>query len=443
MIGLLIAAAVSAAPAASDIRVTRRAKEADKSSVTLTPAQMFDVAEAAKGRNDLETAETIYRALATNPELEIRNEARFRLARMLEGERRLTDSAVLLRSILDEQPETKPVRLELAKVLATMGDESAARRELRAARAGGLPPEVARQVDRFSEALRASKPVGGSLDVAIANDSNVNRATRSDTLGTVIGDFTLDKDARAQSGRGLALQGQSYGRLALSRNVNLLGTLSGSGLLYRKSRFDDVSLGAAIGPEITAGTYQIHPSAGFSHRWYGQAPFTDAATLQLDVAHPVSATAQIRAAVAGSRIWDHPNPLESGHSYSASVAVETALSATTGGGVTVTGIRQALDDPGYSTWSGQMSLFGWHEAGRMTLAGSLTYGRLKADERLLLFLARRDEKLYRATLGATARQMQFKGFAPMVSFTWERNRSPIEIYDYGRTVFNLGVTRAF
>jgi hypothetical protein len=30
-----------------------------------------------------------------------------------------------------------------------------------------------------------------------------------------------------------------------------------------------------------------------------------------------------------------------------------------------------------------------------------------------------------------------------MSLTWERNRSPIEIYDYGRTVFNMGVVRAF
>lgn len=441
MISLLLAAGLSAGPITSDIRVspTRR----DERSVTLTPAEMFAIAEAAQREGDFGTAESIYRALTTNRALEIRNEARFRLARMFESQRRLTDSAMLLRAILDEQPDAQRVRLELADVLATMGDEAAARRELRAVRAGELPPEVAQQVDRFSEALRARKPMGATLDIAIASDSNVNRATRSDTLGTVIGDFTLDKDARAQSGQGIALQGQGYGRIALSRGANLLGTLSASANLYSKSRFNDVSLGGSFGPELTLGSFELHPSVGASRRWYGHEPFTDVASLQLDTAHPLSSTAQVRGAFAASHIWNHLNSLESGNSYSGSVAIEAALSMSTGAGINLTGIRQALSDPGYSDTSGQVSLFGWHEAGRFTFSSSLTYGRLVADQRLLLYPDKRDDTLYRATIGATAREVQFRGFAPTVSFTWERNRSPIEIYDYGRTVFNMGVTRAF
>ena len=204
--------------------------------------------------------------------------------------------------------------------------------------------------------------------------------------------------------------------------------------------FDDVSLGAALGPELKFGNYQVHASAGASRRWFGQRPFTDAATLQLDVADPISTTAQVRGAAAASRIWNHLNVLESGYSYSAQLALEKALSTTSGGGVTLTAIRQALRDPGYSTTSGQLSVFGWHKAGQLTYTGSLTYGRLIADERLLLYLDRRNEASYRVTVGATARQIQFAGLVPTVSLTWERNRSPIEIYDYGRTVFNIGVT---
>lgn len=441
MIALLLVAAVQAAPDAPGIRVTQ--KKSEDRSIRLSPADMFIVAANAERAGQHDSAETIYRALATNPVLQIRNEARFRLARMLEGERRFAETASLLRDILEEQPDAQPARLELAKVLAAMGDDSAARRELSAARAGQLPPDVARQVDRFSEALRARKPMGGSIEVALASDSNVNRATRSDTLGTVIGDFTLDKDARAQSSEGLAIQGQSYARIALGRYSNLLGTVSGSADLYRKSRFDDVSLGAALGPELKFGTYQVHASAVASRRWFGQRPFTDAATLQLDVGDTISTTAQVRGAASASRIWNHLNALESGYSYSTQLAVEKALSTTTGGGVTLTGIRQALRDPGYSTTSGQLSVFGWHQAGQVTYTGSLTYGRLIADERLLLYLDRRNEASYRFSVGATARQIQFEGLVPALSLTWERNRSQIEIYDYVRTVFEIGVIRAF
>ncbi len=441
MIAFLLAAAVQPAPGTPRIRVTQ--KKSEDRSVQLSPADMFIVAANAERASQLDTAETIYRALATNPELQVRNEARFRLARMFETERRLAEAAFLLRNILDEQADAQPARLELAKVLAAMGENSAARRALKQARAGQLPADVALQVDRFSEALRARKPLGGSIEVALTSDSNVNRATRSDTLGTVIGDFTLNKDARAQSSEGLTVEGQSYARFGLGRDLSLLGTVSGSADLYRKSRFNDVSLGAALGPELTLGKYQIHASLGASRRWFGQRPFTDAATLQLDVADPLSTTAQVRGAAAASRIWNHLNVLESGYSYSAQIALEKALSIATGGGVTLTGIRQALRDPGYSTTSGQLSVFGWHKARQLTYTGSLTYGRLVADERLLLYLDRRNEASYRATVGATARQIQFHGFAPTISLTFERNRSPIEIYDYGRTVLDIGVTRAF
>ncbi len=64
---------------------------------------------------------------------------------------------------------------------------------MRQAQAGGLPPEVARFVDRYSAALRDQKPLGASIDIAPAPDSNIDRATRSQTLGTVLGDFTFDE----------------------------------------------------------------------------------------------------------------------------------------------------------------------------------------------------------------------------------------------------------
>lgn len=44
----------------------------------------------------------------------------------------------------------------------------AAWREMRAVQASALPPAVARLVDRYSEALRASRPLGASFGIRIA-----------------------------------------------------------------------------------------------------------------------------------------------------------------------------------------------------------------------------------------------------------------------------------
>ncbi len=91
----------------------------------------------------------------------------------------------------------------------------------------------------------------------------------------------------------------------------------------------------------------------------------------------------------------------------------------------------------------QGSLFTWRELGRMTLAGSVTAGRLVADERMPLFLEKRRDQSLRATMGATVRRLTFAGFAPAVELTFERNWSTVEIYDYRRIAAEFALRRAF
>ena len=63
-------------------------------SLVLTPAQLFQFADAARDRGDFAVAEQAYRALTTNPDIEIRSESRFRLlAPMLWSSRRNGESA--------------------------------------------------------------------------------------------------------------------------------------------------------------------------------------------------------------------------------------------------------------------------------------------------------------------------------------------------------------
>ena len=79
----------------------------------------------------------------------------------------------------------------------------------------------------------------------------------------------------------------------------------------------------------------------------------------------------------------------------------------------------------------------------MTLTAGVDLGRLLADERLSLFPSRRSDRYTRLSLGATFRQLQFQGFAPVARFSIERNRSTVQFYDYRRTRTEIGVVRAF
>jgi hypothetical protein len=209
--------------------------------IGLSAAQVFALADKAREKRDFATAEMAYRALSQDPNLEIRTEARFRLGMMLVDDfKRHSDAAVEFCRILDDKPAAARVRLKLARMQAALGNFTAARKELRAAQAAGLPPAVEQMVRFYSRALNARKPFGGSIELALAPDSNINRATRSNTLGTVIGDFALDKDGQAKSCLGGNFQGQGYARIGIEPGADLLVRASGSAVVYGKAGFNDV-----------------------------------------------------------------------------------------------------------------------------------------------------------------------------------------------------------
>lgn len=411
--------------------------------IAISADQLLALADQARRGGDFAAAETAFRALLADPSVEVRSEARFRLAMMLVGLKRLPEAAILLRQILDEQPNAQRVRLELAHVLDLMGNEAGARRALREAQAGGLPLDIARLVDRYSAALRAQKPVGASIDIALAPDSNINRATRSDTLGTILGDFALDENAKQRSGVGLALRGQGYARVPLSDKVNVLGRISGSADLYRASEFNDLALAIGLGPELRSGADRLSLEAGGLWRWFGGDAYSRAATIGLNYFHPLGRKSQLLTSATVAFVDNRLNRFQDGRTYSASLSYERALSSRAGIGITLSADRQALRDPGYSTWSGQIGLFAYRDAGPVTLVGTVTYGRLKADDRLLLLPESRSDCLYRASLGATFRNFRIGTFAPFVRATFERNHSTAEIYDLRRVRTEFGLTKAF
>ena len=411
--------------------------------VTATAPQMLQLAERFLKSGDTAKAKVILAALTVDPSSDIRNEARFRTAKLLAGEGQTSRAALLLRQVIDERPDALPARLELAGLLDRMGDKDGAWRQVRAAQALGLPPAVARIVDRYSEALRAQRPFGASLEIALAPDSNINRATRSDTLGTVLGDFAIDRDSKAKSGTGLALSAQAYRRLPLGEDASLLVRLTGFGNLYRQKQFNDVAADIAAGPELNLGGNRIQAEVGLTQRWFGQKRFMRSARIGAIVSHPLGRRTLLRLSGSAALVDNQLNDLQDGKSFSGQLSAEHALSATTGIAASFGVDRASLKDPGYSTTGWRAGLTGWRDFGRVTLSAGAEFGRLHADERLLLFPDKREDRSLRLSLGATFRQLQFRGFAPVARFSIERNRSSIAFYDYRRTRTELGFVRAF
>ena len=447
---VMLAAALAAAQAAPSAPAPPAANPAPNSapnsagpvSVELSAIQLMQLATARAEAGDTATAEAMFKALAADPDLDIRSEARFRHGRMLEAQRRFGEAALLYRAILDEQPGAQRVRLQLAQALLLAGDEGGARRALRQAQAGGLPPDITRLVAQFQSALRAVKPIGGSLELALAPSTNINRATRSNTLDTVIAPLALDEDAQAQSGLGVKLAGQGFLRLPVNDKLRWTLRASGQGFLYRQSQFNDIVVQLETGVEYTAGKSRLQPSISHSERWFGGRPFVSTTSASLSWLRALGRRSQLDVNGAIGRSEFRLNDLQDGTSYDLGVALEHAFSARSGGRVSLAGQRLSARDPGYATTGGGINLLWYRELGRTTVFASAGLSYLEADARIALFPRRRLEWLGRATLGATFRQLQVKGFAPVLRVSHERNRSTVQLFDFARTSVDIGLTRA-
>lgn len=419
------------------------ASAAEGTTVSVTAPQLFGIAEAALNHGDQATARQALRALMNDPSPDVRLEARFRLAMLESKSGNLVAAATLLREIIDARPDAARVRLELAAILDKMGDKEGAWRQIRAIRATGLPPNVARIIDRYSTALRAQRAHGASLELAIAPDSNINRATRSDTLGTVFGDFQIADAGKAKSGLGLSASAQAFRRFTFGPDVALLIRASGFANIYRRGEFNDIAADLAAGPEFNLGRDRLQLEVGATQRWFGQKPFLRSLRLAGTYSHPLGGKTLLRVAGSAALLDNQLNDLQDGRAYSAQASVERALSPTLGVIANVGVDRQSLADPGYSTTGWRAGLNAWRDMGRVTMTAGVDVGRLHADERLLLFPERRSDRYWRLGLGATFRQLEWRGFAPIARFSIERNRSTIAFYDYRRTRTELGIVRAF
>ena len=430
--------------AAATWPVAAIASEAPVRSVQIGAAgDVFAFAKEALRRGDAGAAELALRALTEDPAAAVRAEARFRLAKVVAAAGRTSEAAVILRRILDDHPTAAPARLELAALLGKMGHQDSALRQLRALRTADLPPNVARFVDRWSASLQAGKPFGVQLELALAPDSNINRATRSDTLGTVFGDFTFDEGAKAKSGVGAAVRGSAQARFSLGRGLGLVGRAVADANLYRDKDFNDVTGELSLGPEVRLGSTRMAFEIGAGQQWYGMKPYQRSLRLAGSVARPVDSVSVIRLDGAGRWNDNRRNDLQDGHGLTLRARYERALSQQLSVAGSFLADRFKARDNAYSTRSWLAGISASRDFGRITFSLGAEFGRLKADERLSILPEARKDRLTRISLGAVMRQFTFAGFAPVARIVIERNESSVEFYDFKCTRTEFGISRAF
>lgn len=428
---------------APSVQADQAAPRDDGAPVYLTAPALFELADEKARAGEVSNAITIYRALERDRDVTIRSEARFRHGQLLARQNKFAEAAVLYRAILDEQPQAQRIRLELAAVLARIGDVSAARKMLREAQAGGLPPDLARAVNQYAAALRSRKPLSASMEISLAPSTNINRSTSERTLDTILAPFQLSDDARAKSGVGIKIGGQSTARSPISSQIALLTRVSGQANFYRDGSFNDVTGSLQVGAEDQLGKLRIQPLAGRSWRWYGGKPYATTNAASINLLKPLGAVAQIQVDLGFGYADYNANDFQDGPLYNANVTYERSFSPRFGGSIAFGFDRQKSHDPGYATMAYSSQILTWRDAGKTSFYLSAGISRLMSDKNIFLFKDKRREWQFRSSAGAVLRALTVSHFSPVIRLTYERNRSTVGLYDYRRFGAELGISRAF
>lgn len=425
---------VAAAPVAACV--------AEDGCVTTGAAQLFALADKLFAAGDAAGAANILVALTQDKHSELRSEARFRLAAVREKMGDLAGAAKALRDLLAEQPGANPARLELARILSLMGEAKSAQAELAAAERAGLPAEVEQTVRRFSNSLAPPRRRGISLEFASGPDSNVNRATGSQYLDTIIAPFVLDADARRRSGVGFSASGQAWMR----NGVGAIKWLSQASLradLFDKARFNDIQAGIDSGPQFNGRLGLIRPALLVERRWYGGRGY--ASGWGASLGWQVLLGDKIQAGFGAARVRQRVdrNRFQDGWRSNVNLTLSRALGKSTTARATVRwGALDAKVKPeSLRQWGGDMLIANRFAGFTAFVEAGYTHTRGLAP--LFLFGKERRDRRIDLSAGIILSKLRLGGFSPLLRITHTDSKAAIQLYDYQRTRLDIGFTQSF
>lgn len=426
---LVVAVAIPAAARAQDTAI-------------LTAPKAFALAEAYQKAGREADAEALLKALSQDPNADYRAEARFRLGEALMARRDYAGAIDAFSALLEQKPDAKAARIELAKALALGGKPAAAERQLRRAEAGGLPPDVQRLVDKFGDVLRRSRPYGASFELGIAPDSNINQATDVRTVD--IGGFplTLDESGRAKSGIGLLASGDAFASLPLAHGVALVTNIAGTGNFYRSGRFTDLFVTASSGPEFVIDREVIRAAATYAWRQVGKSTYSKGYGGSLQMTGPAGKAGQFGFTLSLSQ-QRYRIPDQNGLQFAARASLERALSSRLFGRIELNVARQEAVAAPYASWSYGIAGSLSRDVGALTVYGSAAYSRTEGDAPFALFGAGRHDNRLDVSIGAGWKHFSVAGLSPVVRVSQTINRSPLAIYKFRRTRLELALAERF
>ena len=349
------------------------------------------------------------------------------------------------RAILARNPNLPRVRLDLALAYFQAGQDRRAAYHFRLALGDkDLPPVVRARALAFLDQIRRRKSWSITGSLALAPDSNINTATGARQVSLFGLPAQLSEDARRTSGVGLSasILGGYEGRISEALRFRTVAGLQTR--TYAEDQFNQQVLSLRAGPRFLFRKFDLRPELTAEVRRIGNDTYSRAAGFELSGNWLIAPTSRLSAAVGGERIA-YETFLGDGRLYSGQLGIAHALGQATLLRVDTAFRREILERDAYS-WREYIvgvSVSREFPLG-FVLATGPGYRWRKYGAPLPAFGRRaRQDRTLTGWITVSNRYVELFGFTPEITIRYERRDSNLALYDYSRTVGEIGVVASF
>jgi tetratricopeptide (TPR) repeat protein len=371
-------------------------------------------------------------------------DALFLLGNVAVAQNKYDEAVSLFRRLLVLEPDAERVRLELARAFFLKGDYQNADRQFRFARAGDIPDAAKENIDHFLGAISRLREWTFDFALGLAPDTNQNAATSASQVQIFGLPFTLDPNARSQSGVGLAGSADGEWSPLVSDNIKARIGAGISRIEYSGGKFDDMTVSGYAGPQFLYPDWDFSLLATGFQRWYGNKSFVSGIGGKLAGEYGITSNLLAAGSVGIQAVTDRFTPEQSGTLYTTQAQAAYVLSPSSLAQLQLGFNRQDAKIGAYS-YSGLWVSAAYQRDLPVGFSASLqpAWFVTRYDEALAAFGKKRADDTLMLNLTLLNRRLDYHGFTPRFSYTFTDQHSNLALYSYTRHQFQIGLTSQF
>lgn len=367
----------------------------------------------------------------------------FTEALILKHAGQMEQSTAMLESIINAHPNFDRVRQELAHSYYLLGKGDRAKYQFELLTASNPSPAFRNIYDRYITDINRQRPWNFSAYIAAAPSSNINNGVASDIV--VIGGVPMRPDNQKKSGVGLRFGSSGSYQFQVDESFKITLGAGLDGLKFRGSEFDELHLRSFVEFAYREGDWQFAITPILERTLLGWDGYRFAYGAQASVQKFIPEWKGTARFSARWREFDHDNAVVmNGIEKTLTASYRQAFGGTylATAGLTYITTDTQRDFSSYDAWRPFAEISAEFPSGVIASLGT-TFEQRKYGGLFPWTGSVREDNIFNLTLGGTFKQLEFKGFAPRIEYTYSRADSNIELFKYDNHGVNLYLTKDF